>query len=57
MGLVMRMFGANAATHGALAASPCGAHGQFAQSGVSATCTYSNPGTEDTFTVPGGWAT
>lgn len=38
----------------ALAASPCGTSGQFSQSGATATCTYSNPGTEDTFTVPAG---
>jgi hypothetical protein len=39
---------------GALAASPCGTGGQFSQSGTSATCTYTSPGTEDTFMVPGG---
>ena len=39
---------------GALAASPCGTNGQFSQSGTTATCTYTNPGSEDTFTVPVG---
>ena len=42
---------------GALAASPCGTGGQFSQSGTRATCTYTNPGTEDRFTVPAGVST
>ena len=39
---------------GVLAASPCGTNGEFSQSGATATCTYTNPGGEDTFTVPAG---
>jgi len=39
---------------GALAAPPCGTNGQFAQSGTTATCTYTSQGTEDTFAVPTG---
>ena len=39
---------------GALAASPCGASGQFSQSRATATCTYTAAGAEDTFTVPAG---
>ncbi len=39
---------------GVLAASLCGTNGEFSQSGTTATCTYANPGSEDTFTVPAG---
>ncbi len=42
---------------GALAASPCGATGQFSRSGTTATCTYTSQGTEDTFAVPTGVST
>ena len=37
----------------AVAAGPCGAHGVFAQSGSTASCTYTTGG-EDTFTAPAG---
>ncbi|MBV9915471.1 MAG: fibronectin type III domain-containing protein [Solirubrobacterales bacterium] len=42
---------------GALAASSCGANGQFSRSGTTATCTYTSQGTEDTFAVPTGVST
>jgi uncharacterized repeat protein (TIGR01451 family) len=37
----------------AAASSSCGTSGVFSQSGLTATCTYTSQGTEDTFTVPG----
>jgi hypothetical protein len=38
----------------ASAAAPCGSAGVFSVTGTTATCTYTAPGTEDTFAVPAG---
>jgi hypothetical protein len=38
----------------ATAASPCGANGHFSPLSTAATCTYTDPGSEDTFSVPAG---
>jgi hypothetical protein len=35
-------------------APPCGSAGVYSQTGTTGTCTYTNAGTEDTFTVPSG---
>lgn len=37
---------------GVLAAGPCGSTGVYRPLGAAETCTYTSPGTEDTFTVP-----
>ena len=56
VGVIVATGGLCAAIGGAqaTAAGSCGTSGVFSQSGASATCTYANPGTEDTFTVPDG---